>query len=308
MPADSVVSSSRRSSSVSHGGSSVRSDATWLTQKGTHNMGKGQMLFTGPGGVRDYKAHVVPDYHMVGIGTMSREGTSDLKYIWRGASGSPHPVSRGKWAGEVGWLIPPFVDWKNITSGKQIKMETFRQAQEDKYTHRFQEPWYPAPNHPDYPKMFPHTNYYRTHTANPYIPHQHHGAHVRRPHTVASYQPEHHGSFPSISDGSSRPTSAHNSVASGSNHSVVRGHSKPTSLSNSGYESQSSTHSLRSGNSSIDRQSGSHQSHHASGRTGSAGSRNSHSSLKRFGVAPSATQTTDYSNASYRSSPGKPDY
>ena len=79
---------------------------------------------TGPGGVRDYKAHVVTDYHMVGIGTMSREGTSDLRYIWRGAPGSPHPVSRGKWAGEVGWHIPPFVDWRNITSGQQIKVIT----------------------------------------------------------------------------------------------------------------------------------------------------------------------------------------
>ncbi|XP_022092442.1 uncharacterized protein LOC110980230 [Acanthaster planci] len=304
MPAESVT-DSRRSSSVSHGGSSVRSDATWLTQKGTHNMGKGQMLFTGPGGVRDYKAHVVTDYHMVGIGTMSREGTSDLRYIWRGAPGSPHPVSRGKWAGEVGWLIPPFVDWKNITSGKQITMGDFRRAQEDKYTHRFQEPWYPAPNHPDYPKMFPHTNYYRTHTANPYVPHQHH--HVRRPHTVASYQPEHHGSFPSISDGSSRPVSAHHSVISGSDQSVVRSHSKPHSLSNSGYESPSSMHSLRSGYSSSDRQTGS-QSQHASSRRGSGVSTNSRSSRKRFGVAPSATQVTDYSNASHRSSPSNPDY
>ncbi|XP_033644458.1 uncharacterized protein LOC117304072 [Asterias rubens] len=294
------VTGSRRSSSVSFGGTSMRSDATWLTQNGTHNMGKGEMLFTGPGGVRNYRPHVVTDDRMVGIGTMSQEGTSELRYIWRGGPGSPHPVSRGKWAGEIGWLVPPYVDWKNFTSGKQIKMGDFRKAQEEKNTHRFQEPWYPAPNHPDYPKMFPQTNYYKTHNTSPYAGNQHHSAPMRRPHTVASYQQEHHGSFPSLSDGGSRPQSGHNSLSSGSDRSGFR---RSQSQSNSMY----SIHppSLRSSN--YANQSG-NPSHHSQSNRGSAVSRNSRQGSKRYGSTPSATQTTDFSNASYRSSPGKPEY
>eukprot|EP00057_Strongylocentrotus_purpuratus_P017301 XP_011671775.1 PREDICTED: uncharacterized protein LOC592577 isoform X2 [Strongylocentrotus purpuratus] len=132
---------SRRTSAVAESmASRPYTDATWMTQSGTHPMGKGQILFTGPSGIRDYKVNVVTDDRMVGIGTMSQEGTSDLQYIWRGAPGAPPPRRRSQWVGEVGWFIPPYHDTKNTLSGNQIQLKVFRKAQEEKYTHRFQEP------------------------------------------------------------------------------------------------------------------------------------------------------------------------
>ncbi|XP_797184.1 uncharacterized protein LOC592577 [Strongylocentrotus purpuratus] len=149
---------SRRTSAVAESmASRPYTDATWMTQSGTHPMGKGQILFTGPSGIRDYKVNVVTDDRMVGIGTMSQEGTSDLQYIWRGAPGAPPPRRRSQWVGEVGWFIPPYHDTKNTLSGNQIQLKVFRKAQEEKYTHRFQEPWYLAPNDPDYKQNFPFT-------------------------------------------------------------------------------------------------------------------------------------------------------
>ncbi|XP_063969330.1 uncharacterized protein LOC135157495 isoform X2 [Lytechinus pictus] len=132
---------SRRTSAVAESmASRPYSDATWMTQGGANPMGKGQILFTGPSGIRDYKVKVVTDDRMVGIGTMSPEGTSALQYIWRGAPGAAPPRRRSQWVGEVGWFIPPFHDYKNTLSGNQIQLKVFRKAQEEKYTHRFQEP------------------------------------------------------------------------------------------------------------------------------------------------------------------------
>lgn len=149
---------SRRTSAVAESQASrPYTDATWMTQSGTHPMGKGQILFTGPSGIRDYKVNVVTDDRMVGIGTMSQEGTSDLQYIWRGAPGAPPPRRRSQWVGEVGWFIPPYHDTKNTLSGNQIQLKVFRKAQEEKYTHRFQEPWYYAPTDPGYKQNFPFT-------------------------------------------------------------------------------------------------------------------------------------------------------
>jgi hypothetical protein len=162
---------------------------------------------------------------------------------------------------------------------------------------------YPATNHPDYNTIFPPTNYYKTHTANTYVHHQHHG-HTRRPYTVASYQPETYGSFPNLSEGRSRPQSGQNSVVSGSDRSA---NSRPSLGSNSALASPASVHGLQSNYSAADRYSGS-QSYHSSGRKASSSSRSSQQRLKKFGVTPSATHTTDYSQGSYRSSPSKPDY
>lgn len=81
------------------------------------------LYITGPGGVRDYRAHVVTDDRMVGIGTMSPEGTSELRYIWRGATGTPPPKPRSKWVGEIGWFMP-FTDIQNMRTGHQINVSS----------------------------------------------------------------------------------------------------------------------------------------------------------------------------------------
>ncbi|PIK36425.1 hypothetical protein BSL78_26741 [Apostichopus japonicus] len=199
------------------------SDATWMTAGGQHSMGKGQRLFTGPGGVRDYRAHVVTDDRMVGIGTMSPEGTSELRYIWRGATGTPPPKPRSKWVGEIGWFMP-FTDIQNMRTGHQINLATFRHAQEDKYTHRFQEPWYPSPNHPNYSKGFPFTKGRPTSTVfqNSSQPNYAQSKHVQRPHTVASYHSTDGGRVTPNANNSAQTIASYHSDHTGSSQSLYR--------------------------------------------------------------------------------------
>ncbi|KAJ8023141.1 hypothetical protein HOLleu_38239 [Holothuria leucospilota] len=199
------------------------SDATWMTRGGQHPMGKGQRLFTGPGGVRDYRAHVVTDDRMVGIGTMSPEGTSELRYIWRGAAGTPPPKSRSQWVGEIGWFMP-FIDMQNMRTGHQINSGTFRSAQEDKYTHRFQEPWYPAPNHPNYSQGFPFTKGRPTSTVfqNSPQPSYAQSKHIRRPHTVASFNSTDRSPIPNMNNSAQTFQQGNQSDYTGSTQSLNR--------------------------------------------------------------------------------------
>ncbi|XP_072051547.1 uncharacterized protein [Amphiura filiformis] len=228
---------SRRSSATSTR-SSVGTNATWLTQNGKHAMGKGQVLYTGPSGIRDYKVNVVTDDRMVGIGTMSAEGSAEINYIWREAPGTAPPIRRSAFVGEVGWLIPQFKDWRSFTSGHQITQSEFSKAQDEKFTHRWQEPWYPSPTHPDYNKQYkfrntPYNNdtspmYARSKTPNPYAtpPPQTATSPYQRPHTVAAFRQDENPNLPSIdghSNSNSRPGSG-GQYSSASGHSVSRAH------------------------------------------------------------------------------------
>lgn len=231
----------RRSSAVAESLSTgPYSDATWMTSSGIHPMGKGQVLFTGPSGIRDYKVNVVTDDRMVGIGTMSPEGTSALQYIWRGTPGVAPPRRRSQWVGEIGWFIPPFHDTKNTMSGNQIQLRVFRKAQEEKYTHRFQEPWYPSPNDPGYKQNFPFTQGSKAAWRAPPTQQQR-GAEqpTSRPHTVSGFHSNDH--LPNLVNNnnaaSSRPVSAHPSMDSHSPH-----HSRPVSgQSTHGYTASQSS-------------------------------------------------------------------
>ncbi|XP_033121347.1 uncharacterized protein C4orf45 homolog [Anneissia japonica] len=130
------------------------SDATWMTPMGNNDMGKGAVLFTGPDGIGDYKVGVVTDDRFVGIGTMSAEGTSELKYITRASPQTPHPRPKTRWVGEIGWLIPPFKDFRAVSTRHQIKNGEFRRANENRHTHLYQNPWYPGPNDVEYSSMY----------------------------------------------------------------------------------------------------------------------------------------------------------
>ena len=81
----------------------------------------------------------------------------------------PHPPPKSSHVGEIGWGVPKEVDYSLLKSDHQIKvpqfqhdqtcqpiiilfapflmpqLKTFRQALEDNYTHRYQEPYYPPP-------------------------------------------------------------------------------------------------------------------------------------------------------------------
>jgi len=101
--------------------------------------------FTGPDGLGDYRAQVCEDDHYVGVGTMSPEGTSDLKYLYRPDEKDP-PLILPKYTrvGAIGWGIPNFTDWSYPQSSHQFRRGEFRTAAEDLHTHRFQNPWMPA--------------------------------------------------------------------------------------------------------------------------------------------------------------------
>ena len=61
-----------------------------------------------------------PEQRYVGIGTMSREGTSETDYVWRAAPGTPFPRPRTAGVGEIGWAVPDRQDWDYANSSRQI--------------------------------------------------------------------------------------------------------------------------------------------------------------------------------------------
>ncbi|PFX17924.1 uncharacterized protein C4orf45-like isoform X1 [Stylophora pistillata] len=109
-------------------------------------IGRGEVLFTGPDGIRDHDTTVLDPNTYVGIGTMSPEGTSDLNYLWRPSKGCTHPLPKSAKVGEIGWGLQFYKDRHHLRSGHQIKHGEFRQATEDRHTHLYQNPWYAGPN------------------------------------------------------------------------------------------------------------------------------------------------------------------
>lgn len=125
--------------------------ATVLSWRGSDKyynpyIGRGEVLFTGPDGIRDHQATVLDPNTYVGLGTMSPEGTSNLNYLWRPSRGSSHPVAKSAKVGEIGWGLQFYTDYQLLRSGHQIKLGEFRQSTEDRHTHLYQNPWYPGPN------------------------------------------------------------------------------------------------------------------------------------------------------------------
>ncbi|XP_071107027.1 protein SPMIP2-like isoform X1 [Haliotis cracherodii] len=105
-----------------------------------------RMLFTGPDYNRDHRVTVQPENRMVGIGTMSKEGTSESDYLWRAAPRTPYPRSKSSMVGGIGWGIQEFTDWSMPITGRQVMMGEFRQELENSHAHKYQNPWYPGPN------------------------------------------------------------------------------------------------------------------------------------------------------------------
>eukprot|EP00795_Rhopilema_esculentum_P005061 gene5061-173_t len=105
-------------------------------------LGRGKVLFTGPDGVKDHETKIC-DAEYIGIGTASRESTGNLSYLWRAATHTPHPSSRGCQVGDIGWHSRGYMDRRLLSSRQQIKLGEFREACENRYSHRNQNPWYP---------------------------------------------------------------------------------------------------------------------------------------------------------------------
>ena len=63
---------------------------------------------------------VSTDHRYVGEGAMSHEGSSEVAYVWRAATCTPHPRPRSAHVGEIGWGIPTYTDWNAPNTGTQI--------------------------------------------------------------------------------------------------------------------------------------------------------------------------------------------
>ncbi|BFZ03027.1 hypothetical protein BsWGS_06067 [Bradybaena similaris] len=82
-----------------------------------------KLVFTGPGGVRDYRSHVADNAQAVGIGSASVEQTLDIGYVFRPAPGAPFERPRGLMPGEIGWGIPWLVDLGVPKPGEQLAVK-----------------------------------------------------------------------------------------------------------------------------------------------------------------------------------------
>ncbi|XP_056294866.1 uncharacterized protein C4orf45 homolog [Pseudoliparis swirei] len=101
-----------------------------------------RMLFTGPGGIGDYRPRSSYPPRSVGAGVSSPDATTagDLGYLCRAAPDAPPPMPRQGYVGEVGW------GWQHnqllnsgaLLSNMQIKKTELRTALEDRVSHRFQ--------------------------------------------------------------------------------------------------------------------------------------------------------------------------
>ncbi|KAL3877719.1 hypothetical protein ACJMK2_035384 [Sinanodonta woodiana] len=111
----------------------------------TNEPWKGRVLYTGPCGVTDHRVRVEPENRYIGIGTMSREGSSEVSYLWRAAPNTPFPRPKTSRVGEIGWRVPAHADWSMPNSGRQIMLGHFRQECEDRHSHLYQNAWYPGP-------------------------------------------------------------------------------------------------------------------------------------------------------------------
>ncbi|MED6245176.1 hypothetical protein ATANTOWER_032590 [Ataeniobius toweri] len=99
-----------------------------------------RIIFTGPDGIGDYRprSKYIPLY--IGVGTTSREATSDLRYLFRAAPQAPPPVPRQSCVGEVGWgwQYNQLLNGDRLLSNMQIKKTEIRQTLEDRVTQTFQ--------------------------------------------------------------------------------------------------------------------------------------------------------------------------
>ncbi|KAM8910443.1 protein SPMIP2 [Spinachia spinachia] len=99
-----------------------------------------RMLFTGPGGIGDYRPRSNYFPRCTGVGASSPEATGDLSYLCRAAPHGPPPTPRHSRVGEVGWgwQYNHLLNRGALLSNTQIKRTEVRTAVEDRVTQRFQ--------------------------------------------------------------------------------------------------------------------------------------------------------------------------
>ncbi|KAH9512857.1 hypothetical protein Btru_036776 [Bulinus truncatus] len=81
---------------------------------------RGNVIYTGPEGVGNYRPHLADDIHVIGIGENSPLFSSDTSYLFRPPPGASSQRPRCALPGEIGWGIPWLVDWSPPKTGQQI--------------------------------------------------------------------------------------------------------------------------------------------------------------------------------------------
>ncbi|XP_041365463.1 uncharacterized protein LOC121380626 [Gigantopelta aegis] len=74
----------------------------------------GPVVFTGPSGLRDYRASTFDGYQAIGIGARSEESTAEVSYINRTAPGQMFQKPKNRQIGEIGWEYETFKLVKGI--------------------------------------------------------------------------------------------------------------------------------------------------------------------------------------------------
>nr|XP_040028627.1 uncharacterized protein C4orf45 isoform X1 [Gasterosteus aculeatus aculeatus] len=99
-----------------------------------------RMLFTGPGGIGDYRPRSNYFPRSIGVGASSPEATGDLSYLCQAAPDAPPPTPKHGRVGEVGWgwQYNRLLNSGTLLSNMQIKRTEVRTALEDRVTQRFQ--------------------------------------------------------------------------------------------------------------------------------------------------------------------------
>eukprot|EP00794_Sanderia_malayensis_P012804 gene12804-14117_t len=110
---------------------------------------KGAAVFSGPDGLGHHHRTKVLNPTFIGDRSKPVECSDNLFYIWRAARASPHPRPKSRMVGEIGWNVIGNMDRRLLGSRQQITVGEFRQACEDRYTHRYQNAWYPAKASPN---------------------------------------------------------------------------------------------------------------------------------------------------------------
>uniref|UniRef100_G3WD96 Uncharacterized protein n=1 Tax=Sarcophilus harrisii TaxID=9305 RepID=G3WD96_SARHA len=107
-----------------------------------------RIIFTGPDGIKDYKAKCPANTTYTGEKRPVLGATSDLNYLWRAApKRSFAPIQKHFYVHEIGWGIPELscINESRLTTGVNIKRGEFRKRVEEIISHRYQNPWYPKP-------------------------------------------------------------------------------------------------------------------------------------------------------------------
>ncbi|KAJ1216156.1 hypothetical protein NDU88_003762 [Pleurodeles waltl] len=105
-----------------------------------------RILCTAPDGVGDYRTRRYDFTAYIGETEPSPESTTSVEHLTRAAPGTFVPRYKYQYPGEVGWSVDEYLylNRANLLSDMQIKRKEFRQACEDRVTHRYQNPWYPS--------------------------------------------------------------------------------------------------------------------------------------------------------------------